>query len=258
MNQAIGPPYPKPAATIMLLRDDTDGIRILILRKAPGKHFAGGALVFPGGKVAASDEKFTGDVGEKRNIYSSLKIAAIREMYEECGIALVRELGSNSLLDNNTITTYQRAHDNIALLDLAAVVPLGLATDFLVRFAHWITPPSRPKRYDTHFFIAGAPPGQTKPTVDGYEIVEAQWYKPENLLNQVLAGSVRLVLPTLMNIMKLSEIKSVKQAIQMAQSGDIVPVTPVRKQTQNGECLIIPEEAGYGMTEIPLRFLRSS
>ena len=53
-------------------------------------------------------------------------------------------------------------------------------------------------------------------------------------------------------------VMQLKQAIQMAQSGDIVPVTPVRKQTQNGECLIIPEEAGYGMTEIPLRFLRSS
>ena len=258
MNQATTPVFPIPAATIILLKDDPDGMKILILRKASGKHFASGALVFPGGKVAESDEKFMGDIGEKRNEYSILKIAAIREMYEECGIALARELTSDLLIDSDVLTTHQKNYESSTLLEFAAVIPLVIATDRLVRFAHWITPPSQPKRFDTHFFVATAPPGQIEPKVDGYEIVEAQWYKPKDIINDVQAGSVKLVLPTLMNVMKLSNIKTVDEAIEMAQSHNVIPVTPVRKQTRKGECLVIPAEADYGMTEIPSEFLRSS
>ncbi|MDP6897070.1 MAG: NUDIX domain-containing protein, partial [Rhodospirillales bacterium] len=99
MNNTAQPVPPKPAATIILLRDGNSGLEVLILRKASGKHFASGALVFPGGKVDAADLAFAGDIGEKRNALSDFKIAAIREMYEECGIALARITGTEKLLD---------------------------------------------------------------------------------------------------------------------------------------------------------------
>ena len=64
MNNTAQPVIPKPAATIILLRDGNSGLEVLILRKASGKHFASGALVFPGGKVDAADTAFAGDIGE--------------------------------------------------------------------------------------------------------------------------------------------------------------------------------------------------
>ena len=127
-----------------------------------------------------------------------------------------------------------------------------------MRFAHWITPPGRPKRFDTHFFVASAPSGQMEPNVDGYEIVEAQWHRPQSLLDDVHAGKIKLVLPTMMNIMQLSEVGDVAAAIARAQERIIIPVTPTRIETPDGERLVIPEEAGYGLTEIPTEFLRSA
>ena len=258
MNDTAQPVPPKPAATIILLRDGNSGLEVLILRKASGKHFASGALVFPGGKVDAADAAFAGDIGEKRNELSGLKIAAIREMYEECGIALARIPGTEKLLDAAGVATHRSTHDNAPILEMAAAVPFGLATDRLVRFAHWITPPGRPKRFDTHFFVAAAPSGQMDPNVDGYEIVEAQWYRPQSLLDDVHAGRVKLVLPTMMNVMKLSEAGDVAAAIALAQTRTIIPVTPTRIETPDGERLVIPEAAGYGLTEIPAEFLRSA
>ena len=258
MNDPAQPVTPKPAATIILLRDGNSGLEVLILRKASGKHFASGALVFPGGKVDAADTAFADNIGEERNELSDLKIAAIREMYEECGIALVREQGIEKLLDATGVATYQDTYENASILEMAAAVPLGLATDRLTHFAHWITPPGRPKRFDTHFFVAPAPSGQMNPHVDGYEIVEAQWHRPQSLLDDVHAGKVKLVLPTMMNIMKLSEVGDVAAAIALAQERIIIPVTPTRIETPDGERLVIPEEAGYGLTEIPAEFLRSA
>ncbi len=258
MNDTTPLVAPKPAATIILLRNGSSGLEVLILRKASGKHFASGALVFPGGKVDAADTAFAGDIGEDRNELSDLKIAAIREMYEECGIALVRAPGAGKLLDAKGVATHQDTYGNAPILEMATAVPLGLATDLLVHFAHWITPPGRPKRFDTHFFVASAPPGQMDPNVDGYEIVEAQWHRPQSLLDDVHAGKVKLVLPTMMNVMKLSEAGNVAAAIALAQERIITPVTPTRIETPDGERLVIPEEAGYGLTEIPTEFLRSA
>ena len=63
MNNTAQPVPPKPAATIILLRDGNSGLEVLILRKASGQHFASGALVFPGGKVNAADAAFAGGGG---------------------------------------------------------------------------------------------------------------------------------------------------------------------------------------------------
>ena len=247
-----------PAAVIILMRDGSSGMEILILRKASGKHFASGALVFPGGKVADADIAFTGDIGETRNTGSVLKIAAIREMYEECGIALARAPGNGSFLDSITVRKYQAAYASAPLLELATLVPLSLAADSLIRFAHWITPPSRPKRFDTHFFVAIAPPEQMEPSVDGYEIVDSRWCRPQDLINDFHNGTEKLVLPTLMNVMKLTEVNSVDEALRMARNRNIIPVTPTLKKTPTGDHLVIPEAAGYGMTEIPTAMLRSA
>ena len=258
MNKEIEPVLPKPAAVILLLKDDPDGIKILILRKSPGEHFASGALVFPGGKVAKIDYEFTGNIGENRNEFSIFKIAAIREMYEECGIALACDPKTGHVIDSHTITALQGQHGMLPLLDLAMIAPLSLATDRLVRFAHWITPPNRPRRYDTHFFVANAPALQNHTKIDNYEIVEAKWCKPKDLINDVCGGKLKLVLPTLMNIMQLCNAASVEEAMEIAHSRIIIPVTPVEKKIKGREHMVIPEDADYGITEIPSEFLRTS
>ena len=250
------PALPKLAATILLLRDGTSGLEVLVLEKAAGNHFAGGALVFPGGKVEPQDAIFGGAIGEQRHSLSILKIAAVREMFEECGIMLARRPGSGHLMDADEVARCRASGPSTSLLDLAVSEPLELATDQMVHFAHWLTPPSRSTRFDTHFFIAVAPSGQMAATVDGHEIVEANWRRPSDILDEVAAGTLKLVLPTLMNLDKLSKRVSVDAALATARVDKVVCVMPRRIDTDDGPQVCIPAEAGYGVTTIPAKLLR--
>jgi 8-oxo-dGTP pyrophosphatase MutT (NUDIX family) len=251
------PVVPKPAATIILLRDGDAGLEVLLLQKASGKHFAAGAMVFPGGKVEPADIAFAGATPNE-DPFATLKIAAVREMYEECGLMLARRHGAARVMSAAEIDDCRESDPTAALLELAKSVPLELAIDQLVRFAHWITPPSRPKRFDTHFFIAPAPDGQATIEVDGYEIVDANWRRPADILDEVNAGLLKLVLPTLMNILKLSNWSTVDEAMAAARDEIVVEVTPKRIESDEGIHLHFPAEAGYGVTRISTDMLRSA
>ena len=249
---------PLPAATIVLVRDGDEGLEVLVLQKAAGKHFAGGALVFPGGKSDAPDEAYARDFLDAGDAFATLKVTAVREMFEETGILLARRPGAKEPLDAAEVAELFDAGSERPVLDVVRAAGLELATDTLERFAHWITPPSRSKRFDTHFFVAPAPAGQTQVTVDGYEIVEFAWRRPQDILAEVHAGRLKLVLPTMMNLIKLSHWADVQALMAHTRLEEIVCVRPKRVETPDGQQIVIPEEAGYGVTTIPKAFLRSA
>lgn len=249
---------PLPAATIVLVRDGDDGLEVLVLQKAAGKHFAGGALVFPGGKSDLSDEAYARDFLAADDVHATLKVAAVREMFEETGILLARRPGAKAPLDAFEVAELVAADPERPVLEIARQAGLELATDTLERFAHWITPPSRAKRFDTHFFVAPAPAGQAEVTVDGYEIVHAAWRRPQDILEEVHAGRLKLVLPTMMNLIKLAHWADVQALMVHTRLEEVVCVRPKRVDTPEGQQIVIPEEAGYGVTTIPSRFLRSA
>ena len=229
-----------------------------MLTKARGLHFAAEALVFPGGKVDRKDKAFVEGLKSTDRQQIELKITAIREMYEECGILLARHLNSDTLITSYEATQIRARNANSEVLEMTRSESFELATDQLIRFAHWITPPQRPKRFDTHFYIAPAPGFNTKPIVDGYEIVDAKWYRPCDILKEVYSGDLKLVLPTMMNIIKLSEFEGVNEVLEAFNERDIFCVEPKRIETAEGAGFCIPIEAGYGLTTISPDFLRSS
>ena len=134
--------------------------------------FNSGALVFPGGSVDKGDNEiianpalYSGgeglDAGEL-----AFRIAAIRETFEESGILLARPKGSKALVDAKRAGEIEAAHraelceGKISFLKVLTDNGMVLALDELVPYAHWITPEGMPKRFDTWFFLAAAPPDQ--------------------------------------------------------------------------------------------------
>lgn len=249
------PVEPKPAATIILLCDGSEGLEVLILEKAGGSHFAAGALVFPGGKVSDEDVDFLESGDEAGVPLQTLKIAAVREMHEECGILLARQPGDAEVMAAAEVPDLGQSE---TVLQVAKARGLSLATDTLVFFAHWITPPTRTKRFDTHFFIAPAPAGQAEPAPDAYEIVKADWRRPADILAEAEAGHVKLVLPTLMNLTKLARWANVEEALTATRAAEVVTVQPQLVETDAGQFRKIPEEAGYGVSLIPVEKFRSA
>lgn len=216
---------PRPASTIILLRDGPAGPELFMVVRNRQIDFAGGALVFPGGRVDDADAA----LGEP------FRIAAIREAFEETGLLLARRGGE-----------MLGAHDlprEASFNALVAEHGLEPATDRLRHFAHWITPADVPKRFDTHFFLAEAPPEQIG-LHDGGEAVDSVWITPEQVLEEAGKGLRTVVFPTRLNLGKLARYRSVAEA--MEDNAPVVTVMPEPFEDEHGKWLRIPEEAGYG------------
>jgi 8-oxo-dGTP pyrophosphatase MutT (NUDIX family) len=256
MDAMPEPAIPRPAATLLLLRDNVVGLEVLMAARHEDSGFAAGALVFPGGKVDAADaelRRFCPGCETLDDATLGFRVAAIRETFEECGILLARRPGSSVLLSGAELAELRRHHDEAAdpkrfatLIDAAGV---ELAADALIPFAHWITPVDRPKRFDTHFFLAAAPADQ-EPTHDGHEAVDAVWAAPAATLADGDAERVKLVFATRMNLVKLGRSRSAAEALAAAASETVVTVCPEFFRTPEGPAIRIPEAAGYGIGEM--------
>jgi len=242
------PRAPTPAAVLILARDGSDGLEVLMIERPAEMGFAGGALAFPGGKVDPEDHW----LGPR----TASGCAAIRELFEECGLLLARRTDSRTLAapaDTMRLAASPRALFHERLAD-AGLEP---ATDLLVRFAHWITPRDRPKRFDTHFFIALAPRGQRE-AHDRREVAEARWIRPPEALARAAAAGRPLVVATHMTLLKLCRWTSAAVALDEIARHPVIAIQPEREDTPQGQVIHFPAEAGYGMTEAPASLFRRS
>lgn len=258
----------RPAATIMLLRDGPSGIEVFMVVRHHAIDFASGALVFPGGRVEEADHELAaGNCPQMEGVdveAMAFRIAAIRETFEECGVLLARPIGSDALIDAATLKRLEDQHRaalNAGSIGFDAVLGSeGLlpAPDLLVHFAHWITPSNQPKRYDTHFFLAEAPPEHLA-VHDGREAVESIWITPAQALADTEAGRYKLVFATAKNLEKLGRSGSVDEAMQTARAATVVTVQPKGTKLDGTRRLLrIPEEAGYGGSEFIVDFMPAS
>ena len=241
----------RPAATVLLVRDGANGLEVFMVVRHHKIDFASGALVFPGGSVdpgdyanAAHPALSSANAGlDERG--RALRVAAIRETFEECGVLLARPRGADALIDGERCAAIGAQAKGRSFAELIAAEDLSLALDALTPFAHWITPPIMPKRFDTHFYIAAAPRDQLA-RHDGEELVDSTWINPLRALAEADAGTFTMVLPTRLNVQMLSESPDAASALAAARTRRIVTVEPKAVRTEAGFELSIPSEAGYG------------
>lgn len=170
---------PKLAATLILLDRADKMPKVLMGKRHAGHKFMAGKFVFPGGRIEASDRKMSAlaplpsvveeKLGKRRvkpskTLPRALALAAMREVFEETGLVLGRR------------GAVERVPDG----DWADFAAHGVAPDLSeVHFiARAITPPKRPKRFDTTFlcldakWIAHRVEGVVTPDT---ELVELVW-----------------------------------------------------------------------------------
>jgi 8-oxo-dGTP pyrophosphatase MutT (NUDIX family) len=251
----------RPAATILLVRDEPT-FEVLMVKRHHQIDFAAGALVFPGGKTHAGDHDPVWEhraVGWARTAQDkrALRIAAIREAYEETGILLARHADGAAFTGDEraAVARDDIASDRRTFLDLIVELDVHVDLDALTVFARWITPAMMPKRFDTWFYIAHAPPDQLA-LCDGWETVDAEWIAPTEALRLAEAGERTVIFPTRMNLQLLAEGAGAADAIARAAARTLVTVEPKVVQTDDGPVLAIPRDAGYGDVTEPLSRVR--
>lgn len=222
---AGGPPVtPKDAATVILLRDGSEGVEVFLQHRVKGMPFAGGMTVFPGGGVDSRDvdasvswagpepawwaERFRCDEALAR----ALVCAAVREMFEESGV-LLASAGDTVVAD---ATRYQDAREKLVSreISLAAFLEandLTLRADLLRPWANWVTPPEEPRRYDTCFFIAVLPEGQQADSATS-EAVSSGWQRPQDAIDDAKEGRRMLMPPTWLTLAELGSFDSAAAA----------------------------------------------
>jgi hypothetical protein len=140
---------------------------------------------------------------------------------------------------------------SLVLPELVEAEDLELACDRLVPFAHWITPVFMPKRFDTHFFLVAAPPDHIA-VHDGTEGVDSVWIRPRDAVAEAETGRRTIIFPTLMNVKKLGESDSVEDVLAAARATPVVTVLPELVETDRGQMMRLPADAGYEVIEAPL------
>jgi 8-oxo-dGTP pyrophosphatase MutT (NUDIX family) len=240
----------RPAATVLLVRDGVSGLEVFMVVRHHKIDFASGALVFPGGSVDAGDYAIAADsvicgaatALDERDRLS--RVAALRETFEECGVLLARPRGSDEGLGARAAELGAKSQGR-SFSELIAAENLELALDALIPFAHWITPPILPKRFDTRFYIGAAPSDQIA-IHDGSESVDSVWISPARALTAADAGTYTLVFATRLNLQLLAQSADVASALSAARARRVVTVEPVAMKTETGYTMRIPIEAGYG------------
>jgi 8-oxo-dGTP pyrophosphatase MutT (NUDIX family) len=130
-----------------------------------------------------------------------------------------------------------------AAREAAEEADLLVDPDTLAFFSHWLPPGNAPKRYATWFFVAPAPAGTV--TIDGGEIHDSAWMRPDDALSRRDAGEVELAPPTWMTLERLAQFGSVAAIMDDASTR-----TPVWYQTRvargaDGIAAMWEGDAGY-------------
>lgn len=253
-----------PSASILLVRDASQGLEVFMVVRHRAIEFAAGASVFPGGRVTGSDRdpalRAQCDGEDALDAEAlALRAAAIRECFEECGVLLARTR-DGAMIAGEALAALDGERPALEREDLTLAGFLGahdlrLAGDALAPFGHWITPDFAPKRFDTWFYLAAAPHGQT-PVHDGSEAVDSLWISPRKALAEADAGDRSLVLATRANLMRLAESDTAAAALDAAGKQAIVAVQPWIETRAEGKIVCIPPEAGYALSEIPVDVAR--
>jgi 8-oxo-dGTP pyrophosphatase MutT (NUDIX family) len=204
------------AASVILLRSgDREPLELYMTRRSPKSTFVPDAFVFPGGAVD--------DVDRSEEAHRAIAGFDDASLTAEFRARIPEELPSSEApidLDG------ARALVAAALRELQEEAGICMAdARNLALFSHWITPPSEPRRYNTHFFLAPAPPEQS-PLADAYETHDGMWIAPSLALERYRSGNLYLVYPTIKHLERLLPFESVEAALSFARSKPILTIMP--------------------------------
>jgi len=223
---------PRPAATLILLRDGEAGPEIFMLKRSPSAAFVANAYVFPGGGLDAADHKALDRVSGLSEAEANRRlgvdsgglaywVAAVRECFEEAGILIAME-DSGAPLDPeraDALAVHRAAVNagTLAFGELLARERLAIPAENIAYFSHWITAPGRPRRFSARFFVARAPHGQHGSHDEG-ETVASEWVRPHLALERCAKGEIELVHPTRISLTELAAFDRAQAAFEFAGS----------------------------------------
>ncbi|TVP53107.1 MAG: MBL fold metallo-hydrolase [Halomonadaceae bacterium] len=252
----------RPAATLVLAREGDQGVEILLLQRTHSAVFMPGFYVFPGGAVDPGDDPAAHDQPPSLSVTDasvsammaleqgglSYLVAAVRECFEEAGVLLAHQADGQPAQGSVPYPQVRRqlcAGDG-DFLRFCGGESLHLPLHQITYVGHWVTPPGAPRRYDTRFFLAAAPPGQVA-SHDGEETIDHAWLTPEQALEDHQQGRRLFAPPTLRTLRAMTGFREVDSLLAQAgqQAPDAFPTQPWPAMSGERAIQLQPGEPGY-------------
>jgi 8-oxo-dGTP pyrophosphatase MutT (NUDIX family) len=230
----------RPASTVCVLRR-RDRLQVLMVERARGSAFVGGAFVFPGGAV---DDVDRGPVAAELFGVSEMApywSAAVRETFEEAGVVIPGASVEQTPAPGLHGEAYLQALRDAGYWFDPAELPW---------LSNWVTPRGQPRRFDTRFFVA-AVHEETEARPDLTEVVDALWVAPSQALENHRERRWRLPPPTLETLQLLGRFEEPTEVVALARSQVEVPkIAPRMRFGDDGTVTILmPGDPGYDEVE---------
>ncbi|VWX46857.1 NUDIX domain-containing protein [Novosphingobium sp. 9U] len=231
-----------PAATVVIFRRTQAGPpELLMVQRSSQMRFAGGAAVFPGGKVDPGDRILAAQLCRGEDpVIGAARIAAIRETLEETGLAIaVRE----------PVSAQQAADARAMLIAQGLLAPVldafgwTLEPDRLTLYAHWRAPVER--GFDTQFFVLDLGTGAVDIAVDATENTKLFWISAARALELADAGEISVIFPTRRNLERLAQFATFDDALADIAHHPVRRIMPAQVQRDGETWLQIPHGHGY-------------
>lgn len=240
-----------PAATVIIFRNCPDGgsPQVLMVIRSKAMRFAGGAAVFPGGKVDDADHVLAASIGGDDLEDLAARIAGIRETLEETGLLIGIK---------QKVTSEEAAVARELILREKELAPVlahfgwELDPTLLVPFARWFPKVKSPKIFDARFYIANLGTGNVDVAIDQTENTRLFWTAANKALDMADVGEVSIIFPTRRNLERLAQFASFGEAEDHARVTPIQTITPWVDQSGEEPVLRIPEGLGYPVTFEPV------
>lgn len=251
----------RSSASVILVRDAADGLETFMVRRHTRSPVAPDAYVFPGGTVRADDRDAFGQHGsalaDRLSARSDVAVAvdealavwtcAVRELFEEAGVLLVRhDSGDRDRLriDPRDTARQERWASTRLALQAREQTLHGIlgpenwqpAFDDLMPFSHWVTPSPMAARFDTWFFVAAMPSDQ-EALHDTIETSESVWIRPVD----ALSDTFYTVFATAQHLRRLVPFGTVDDLVAFARTKPIRRVQPELVETATGVRVVLPE-----------------
>lgn len=239
-----------PAATVIIFRNAADSgpPELLMVQRAKEMRFAGGAAVFPGGRIDPEDRSLAGELAPQADPdIAASRVAGIRETLEETGLMIATP---------QPVSAEDAATARSFLLEQGALAPVlerfGWTLDLgrLTLFAHWCPPMD--KAFDTRFFVTNLGTGAVDIQVDATENTRLFWASAKHVQQLADEGDISVIFPTRRNIDRLALFANFDQALAQIERFPVQRICASQEIRDGEKWLVIPDGHGYPVLGAPL------
>ena len=258
-----------PAATVILARAGPGGVpEYLLVQRGENLAFAGGALVFPGGRVDASDIHIARNAmlgsgfDALDDVDAAARVTCAREALEETGVLLTEGPHPDEAALAAARAALASGPDEAEAIGFAAM--LGAMSHRVdaarfIPFARWEPPAAAAiaRRFDTRFYLADA--GRSASAVispDGFEAQALRWTTAAQALADYDAGRAAMVFPTWCNMHRLAQYQTLSHLFERISALPAPYVQPAFETIDGEPWLTIPDGIDYPVTRDRVNNLR--